>query len=24
VFGVNVLLWIGVSGAVVYLIFGGF
>jgi len=23
VFGVNVLLWIGVSGAVVYLIFGG-
>ena len=24
VFGVNVLLWVGVSGAVVYLIFGGF
>jgi hypothetical protein len=23
VFGVNVLLWLGVSGAVVYLIFGG-
>ena len=23
VFGINVLLWIGVSGAVVYLVFGG-